>query len=259
MSSDEDATGAPSRRAEIRKLHFEKSQQLKKAKSKAEKKAIEDKYALLESGLIANVSSDATTSVVDIPPPTVSLPESLYVEKELTKTQLKKERKAVAMATREQLIKADVGDGSEALLMRQNEVQEILGRIPRACTIVDIAPDGDCLFASIVGQLKSGYSVAKLRDATAKYMLENRPDFEPFVDNAGSSFETYCEGIRTSVWGSDLELQAIARMLGITIVVYTADSELKFGNDSGRPVRLSFHERQYTSNHYNAVVDNSIP
>eukprot|EP00166_Cyanidium_caldarium_P000837 ctg_1327.g434 len=121
-----------------------------------------------------------------------------------------------------------------------------------------------------------------LRDVAADYMRQHRDDFMPFVayDEHGievdaseeRAFETYCARMSsTAAWGTQLEIQALARALGVPVEVYGDPAVLTGGvlrmgeepvvaavDDSSRPrpvLRLSYHRRYYElGEHFNSVV-----
>jgi hypothetical protein len=247
MSSDEEE--GSSRRSELRKLHHQKTMELKKVKSKVDKKSIEEKYTKLEAELLGKLPVAAT-------PATILLPPTLYVEKDVSKSQLKKEKREASKLAHEQAVRDAVGDGSEALELKRIENDHIVRKLPESYCIREIPADGDCLFASVATQLNDGTTVPMLRNTVSDYLLEHKSEFAPFVDESECDFQEYCESIRGAKWGSDLELEAISRILERNIMVLTAESQHVFGEQftSSDPIRLSFHQRQYTSNHYNAVV-----
>ena len=242
MSSSESEQA--SKRAELKKLQFQKSQELKKAKSKQDKQAVEDKYRLLEESL------KGPTIISTAAAPEVALPDSLYKERERSKAQLKKERKKERLAEERAVITASVGDGSAEAAERQAELDAILERLPGDFEIFQIEPNGDCLFSSIAMQLLNT-STSELRNEVANYLESNKDEFAAFVDE---DFGVYVSGMRKSSWGSDVELEAVSRLFRRRVEVFTATQILEFGSGFGNPVRLSFHERQYSSPHYNAVI-----
>ena len=238
--NNEDVTSG--RRSELKKLQFEKSQHLKRAKTKAEKRDIETKYMKLEQALLG-----APTVVnEDI---VVVVPDILYKETEISRGQKKKEEKLRRKSEREDANRAEVGDGSIEAELQRAEMESVKRMIPSGFEIVPVEADGDCLFTSVGMQV--GCEVHALRDKVADYLHAQREEFEMFID---SDFREYCDGIRHRQWGSDIELEVISRLLNVEIQVYTLNSVLKFGAGHEKFVRISFHERQFTSCHYNAVL-----
>jgi hypothetical protein len=253
MSDAESDSQTSSRRAALKQLQFSKSQELKKAKFKNDKKLIEEKYAKLENELLGHTTDSLPTQ------PTQSAPLVLYSDtpKEISKSQKRKEEKQARLEERKHEIVKQVGDGSLELALKEEEMNAIKSRIPKGFQIRFVEADGDCMFSSMCASVPNT-SVADLRNRIADYLLSNREEFEMFLDSDDCSFEDYCDSLRANRWGSDVELEACARLLRVPIAVFTANNVLKFGEQfegNGSPVvRLSFHRHQLTSCHYNAVV-----
>ena len=250
MSSSEDES-KPSRRAELKKLHFQKSQELKKAKSKADREAVEDKFRKLESDLMGDLKAPVVVT-------NTVLPESLYkTEQEVSRTQQKKAQRKDKEDAKRAAIVAQVGDGSLEAQLSVTEMQDIVARIPPEFRIENIPSDGDCMFQSIVVQLNAGLSSKDLRALVSDHLIAHEEEFKFFLEDPEMGYEEYCEGIRNTAWGSELELQAISAILERSILVYTQDRIITVGEHytgESEPLRVSFHLRQYSSPHYNAVV-----
>ena len=244
MSSSE--SEQTSHRAELKKLQFQRSQELKKAKSKQDKQAIELKYQVLEEALKGTAKKQEAV----ISAPEVLIPESLYKQQDVSKAQQKKEKKKDRLAQERASIVNTVGDGAAELAWSKAELEAISRRLPSGFEIEQIDPNGDCLFTSISIQLDAK-SPSQLRNNIADFLESNSDDFAAFVDQ---EFGEYVNGIRTSSWGSHVELEATSRLLQRRIIVFTSDQKLEFGPPHANPIRMSFHERQYSSPHYNAVI-----
>lgn len=137
--------------------------------------------------------------------------------------------------------------------------------------IHQIQADGHCLYNAVAHQMKlSGQnfdvdaSAVGLRAATADYMMSNSTEFEPFIDGIDDDtgkFAAYCEELRnTAVWGGQVELRALAELLGAIIEVYAVDMPvLKMGNSNVRkncPVfKVSYHRKYFgLGEHYNSII-----
>ena len=249
----EDESGGTSKRAELKKLLFQKKQDMQKCKNKADREKMEVKYAELEAALVGKAAPKVALDPECVE--TQALPTSLYSDapKEVSKAQLKKERKQEKLREqREQVIQA-VGDGSAEAEIAKAELDAIMNKIPEGYRLVQVEPNGDCMYESL--RLSSGVSeqtCTDIRNSVAVYLDEHRGEFEAFITE---DFDTYLDGIRGSTWGSDLELEIASRIYRRRIKVITSDREVEFGLEFlGEPIYLSFHERQYSSNHYNAVL-----
>ena len=226
-------------RSEMKKLVFRKSQALKKCKSKAEKTAVELSFQKLEQDLLIQRSPQVVVLVEE---------ETERNDTQLIKSRQRREDKLEKQKKREAEIRDLVGDGSAELALQAAEMQAIIARLADlGRTLEQVAPDGDCLFASLMlGDTRV------LREKVAEYLVLNESEFAPFVDDS-VSFPEYCESIRNNAWGSDIELQAISRIFNIGIRVVTVDGIVEFGDNSLDPVTITYHARQYTSPHYNAT------
>ena len=89
-------------------------------------------------------------------------------------------------------------------------------------TIIDMSPDGNCLFRALSDQLHGDYGNNHefVRSEICDFMEQNKEDFEIFLvfeDDEGDSedaedFESYISNMRTDgEWGGNLELVAAAR------------------------------------------------
>jgi len=249
--SDTEEDSKPSRRAELKKLQFQKSQELKKAKNKNEKIFIEDKFSKFETDLLG-VSNYACDKIDE----QASAPQDLYSSspRETSRSQKKKEEKALRESEKKREILAQVGDGSFETKVRDSEIIAIQSRIPNGFVIHDIPADGDCMFSSICMYL-TNLTHQELRNEIANYLEQHEDELSPFLDDEDvSSFGEYVESVRSNRWGGQMELEAVSRISNKKILVYTSSNILEFGEADGEPIRLSFHEHQMTSNHYNAVV-----
>jgi hypothetical protein len=92
--------------------------------------------------------------------------------------------------------------------------------------IIDISPDGNCLFRSISDQLFGDYgnNHADVRSAICDFMEKNKEDFQVFLvfededdddqqEEDAKDFEHYIDTMRQDgEWGGNLELVAAARL-----------------------------------------------
>ncbi|CAB1106592.1 unnamed protein product [Ectocarpus sp. CCAP 1310/34] len=130
-------------------------------------------------------------------------------------------------------------------------------------SVVDVEPDGNCLFRSvshqIYGDADRHYPVRK---ACVEHMYRHRARFGVFV---AEDFRDYLFRIRQpGVWGDDLEIRALEEMFDRPIEIYSSESEglqpmkIDFdasGLDMGMaPIKLSYHGQS----HYNSVRDFSL-
>ena len=253
MSSPDEAKGA-SRRDEHRKLVFQRSQELKKCKTKQQKEAIEAKYKLLEFDLLDKRIS-SSSPVVECTVPKVA--ESFYSDqtKEISRAQKKKASKNEREKIARDAHLADFGDGSVEQALNEEELNAIIGKLPAGYALLQIPADGDCMFSSIAYQV--GITVVEVRDQIASFIALHKSDFEWFIEE---DFASYVESVRESAWGSDIEVEAAARIFERPVKIFAKNQTHLFGESftGESPMLLSFHERQYSSPHYNAVVRREV-
>ncbi|KAG7195237.1 uncharacterized protein KQ657_003763 [Scheffersomyces spartinae] len=131
----------------------------------------------------------------------------------------------------------------------------------------EIKPDGHCLFASIQDQLQLRHqlltTVDELRKMSGTYILDNRNDFIPFMFNEKTStlddLDEYVERLTTTpMWGSDVEILAIARIYDCPISIFSAGlSTIKMNEDGQKPeLKLGYYKHSYgLGEHYNSLRD----
>lgn len=160
--------------------------------------------------------------------------------------------------------------GPSAKTVELNAINQQLK--PMQLYIHPVPADGHCLYSAVAHQMQLAQisadvcpSVEGLRNAAADYLSVHKAKFAPFIETVGNDdekFNQYCEGLRnTAVWGGQVELEVLAKVLNVIIEVYAADLPVvRMGADDVTecqiPVlRLSFH-RQYLGlgEHYNSVA-----
>lgn len=135
--------------------------------------------------------------------------------------------------------------------------------------IVDVVPDGNCLFRSVSLLLFGDESRhGDIRKACCDYM-ESQPKRFEFLVAEGESFQEYVNTMRQDkCWGDEPELRVIEEIYDRPISMYSCDivgtnensdpteplahyrvGEEVAGMEDTEPLRLSFHG----NNHYNAV------
>ncbi|XP_065674687.1 deubiquitinase OTUD6B isoform X3 [Hydra vulgaris] len=138
----------------------------------------------------------------------------------------------------------------------------------RNLKIIEINPDGNCLYNSIAFLFNGSTTedgMLQLRERTSSYMLEHIEDFLPFSTNnvtgdimEEDEYTKYCHDIRyTNLWGGQLELRAISQIYKQPIEILQASNPpLMIGEEYDKqPIRISYHRHQYgLGEHYNAVV-----
>jgi OTU domain-containing protein 6 len=146
----------------------------------------------------------------------------------------------------------------------------------------EVPADGDCLYLAVAHQLKirgeqrrvssgdGNLGARDIRSAVAHRLRSRRADFEPFMElggleGSGDQFEIYCSRLTgTSEWGGHIELQALAQLTALPILVHEAakapikiesGTEAAAGQEEPEPIQLSYHRHAYSlGEHYNSVV-----
>lgn len=193
-------------------------------------------------------------------------PVQLYVEREKGKREEKRQRRAAAGAAKVEAARASKPKGPDPSVLEQQRLEPILSAA--GLEIYDIEPDGHCLFAAIAHQLADGSSYQDIRRIAADHILAHADFYEAFMDDEeergeeNDRIDGYCERVRsTTLWGGEMELDAIAKGLGRRIRVFQADGEpLLFSGDNNgdngdEPLNLCFQRHAYTlGNHYDSLV-----
>ncbi|VDL75930.1 unnamed protein product [Nippostrongylus brasiliensis] len=163
----------------------------------------------------------------------------------------------------------------------------------RSFGIVDIAPDGDCLYNAVANQLQrvKGYeqviscvlatvyhccsqvSGKDMRRRAAKYIREHKDDFIPFLVNESDGpldefeFDKYCHGVENEskdggVWGGEPELNALSQSLERSIeLIQPIGSAVIFGEEFNKtkPLIIVYHRHAYELGaHYNSTAVKTI-
>ena len=137
-------------------------------------------------------------------------------------------------------------------------------------TVLEMDPDGNCLFSSISDQLYYDYgrAHADVRHEICDYLEGHESFFSLFLDlddeetkgEDASDFADYVKTMRQDgEWGGNLELVAAARLYRRRIRVFSSNlAAMNIDYDSDKPpggleLLVSYHD----NDHYNSVRDNS--
>lgn len=167
----------------------------------------------------------------------------------------------------------------EALLVpdyKQIETDAMMETIRlRGLRLVEIAPDGNCLFSLIADQLehhKIGAHLAEaLRAKAGAYIQAHRTTFEPFMYNeetdALEDIDAYVARLTsTSMWGGDKEILALANVFAclVSVLCYNAALRsteiLRINEAAGAgPIHIAYYKHAYgLGEHYNSLRDESL-
>ena len=185
----------------------------------------------------------------------------------VSKAKKRKEKKEKNEQDREQAIALqEIENQKGPALLELKRIQEKL-RL-RGLQVKDVKSDGNCMYYAVADQLSRNLSISKtwheLREKICDYMLENPDNFQPYITTAdgdlidSDKYQEYCEKIRdTLVWGGQLELKALADVLGVLIeVVQNEGSELVIGNETDGKAKLivTYHRHMFgAGEHYNST------
>ena len=196
-------------------------------------------------------------------------------ERTKTKAQKRREKKErdekareLAVELEKQRLKAEGPSKKELEETRMKEKLRI-----ETLKLKEVKADGHCLYRAVAEQVQEigeENRYKEVREICAKEMLENRSEYEAFVEvgeEGDGGFDTYCEKVKASAeWGGHVEMLAIARALKRDVEVYevrpNGDVEKTVieggGGDGGNglgKVRLAFMQASYSlGEHYDAIV-----
>lgn len=136
----------------------------------------------------------------------------------------------------------------------------------KGLAVCEIKPDGHCLFASIQDQLKKHknieVSVSELRASAAQYIRDHRDDFVPFLfdEDLGTlrDVDEYTNQLENTVmWGSDMEIMALALVYRCPIEVLSSGSAPILFNEeetNGDKLLIVFYKHNYgLGEHYDST------
>lgn len=129
--------------------------------------------------------------------------------------------------------------------------------------VYDIKPDGHCLFASIQHQLQTRHrielSISELRQKSAAFIRENPDDFVPFLMAEDREIHEYTKELEsTAMWGSDMEILALSRLLDLSTTVIQANSTVTIHEEGTKPIFLGYFRHSYgLGEHYNSLQPRS--
>lgn len=149
--------------------------------------------------------------------------------------------------------------------MEHDSMQQLIAQAN--LTVHEIKPDGHCLFASIRDQLSQRHStdvpIQQLRDTAARYMEMHPDDFVPFLYDENTNTlrdlaDYTTELTTTAMWGSDMEIMALANEYNCPITVLMAGAAPITINEDGTDpeLRLAFFRHSFgLGEHYNSLRD----
>lgn len=197
--------------------------------------------------------------------------QNMNLTEKINKNKMKRERRAdiknAAWEANRQAALAEIASRPDLALQEAVAFNQKLSA--EGFRVVEVSADGHCMYSAIGCQLVPTRDHWELRKLAGEYIQEHRDDFELFIEfetTEGSNetetdnFLEYCNKVKsTGLWGGQIELEALSRVLDIPIVVIQAEGpQLTFNTDSNSnqdPIYLSFHRYAFSlGEHYNALV-----
>ncbi|XP_055348651.1 deubiquitinase OTUD6B-like [Paramacrobiotus metropolitanus] len=181
--------------------------------------------------------------------------------KKATRAQRRRQNKQAKQAELKKSLKPDDTGPIQvsARTMEKIKLKKILDE--NGLRVVDMPADGNCLYFSLVHQLKLHgveKTVKSLREMAGGFMRAHRDEFQPFVHE---DFDEYCrEVVETNAWGSQVELRALSAGLQRPIRVLQAEGpEVFIGEEYQKeavlPLTVVFHRHELSlGEHYNSVI-----
>jgi hypothetical protein len=116
----------------------------------------------------------------------------------------------------------------------------------------DIDGDGNCLFRAISHQLYgSDRSHLQLRSQAVDYIQRNADDFTPFLEEPISKYVARMS--KSGVYGGNLELVALSKLLNLNIVIYQSQSDplvIQSPQSSDKTIYIIY----YSYEHYSSTT-----
>jgi len=185
--------------------------------------------------------------------------------KKPNRQKLRKERKAKKLLEMQQQAAEEAKNMVNTKQVEEEAFKKKLDEL--GLEIHEIVGDGHCLYNSIAHQLSlhgENYDYKDLRRIAADYMRNNYDEFYPFLLNSNGDlytedeYQRYCDDVEfTSLWGGQLETQAISKALEYPITIILAESApIELGNDFYKDkLYISYHLHSLgLGEHYNSLV-----
>lgn len=204
------------------------------------------------------------TELHSVAPMAAKVEEQPLQKAPLPRKNRQKERLARRAAKEQELRDQTLEEVKNQPDLRAEEMAAMDRKIgPLGLEIYDIKPDGHCLFASIQHQLQTRHnielSIAELRQKSATFIRENSDDFVPFLIAEDREIHEYTKELEsTAMWGSDMEILALSRLLDLVTSVIQADSTVTINEEGTKPIFLGYFRHSYgLGEHYNSLQPRS--
>lgn len=245
----------------------------------AEELEVTPEQLLEQLALDTAAKSEKTVSASQSPPPTSQEPKK------------RRNRQKERLAKREQEIARLKEEAAKEAAVQPNFKKIEQEALDQLCAIahlkqVDIQPDGNCLFASVLDQLQlrhnsglpidfppsytgtkdhNALDVSALRSLCACYIRDHRNDFIPYLFDENTccvkDIDEYTKTIEeTAEWGGEVEILALAKIFKCCIsVMMSGRATYKMNEEASEnpELKLVYYKHSYAlGEHYNSLHDN---
>jgi OTU domain-containing protein 6 len=186
----------------------------------------------------------------------------------LSKAQKRREKKEKKEQDRDGLIAMqEIENKKGPAFIELSKIKQILKS--KGLQLKEVISDGNCMYYAIADQCLAKLNMIKscqeLRNAACEHMLKNPDDYRPFCASEDGelmdeeAFNEYCMKIKDPrVWGSSIELKALAEVFNVLIEVVQADGAGILIGESEMPnkekLTLTYHRHMFGSGeHYNST------
>lgn len=194
------------------------------------------------------------------------LPRKLPLEAAPKKRNRAKERLARRQAQFDQIQAQARAEAAQSVDHRAQEAQAMAELLrSQGYELHEVQADGHCLFRSLQDQLErrhgvSDVGVTQLRTQAAQHIRENPHSYTPYLIDpetlVSRDIGEYAHELETTaMWGSDMELAALAAVYGCPIkVLVSGSSPITFNPDGAKPTLVvAYYKHSYgLGEHYNS-------
>ncbi|KAL4582257.1 hypothetical protein LXL04_006801 [Taraxacum kok-saghyz] len=138
---------------------------------------------------------------------------------------------------------------------KQSDISEFRAQLDAlGLKIIQVTADGNCFFRAVADQLEGDEDKhEKYRKMVVHYIMKNRENFEPFIEDE-VPFDEYCESMeKDGTWAGNMELQAASLVTHSNICIHRISSPRwyikNFDDRDAQMIHLSYHDLE----HYNSV------
>jgi len=161
-----------------------------------------------------------------------------------------KENKAQQRRNKKEKRSTNMGEDTDDFNQLNNQLLSL------GLVLKQIPGDGNCLFRALGDQLEGNpHQHLRHREDVVQYMLNHRPDFEPFVEDDISFGEHIRNLSEPGTFGGNDSIVAFARLHNLTVVLHQLNSPLwqVHGGVNASPGIREAHISYHNGDHYNSV------